>query len=118
MKQLILAVIGISCSNGLLAQAQLPEPSEKPNTQNTAVTQIETLTLPLGTQTLDSDLRLPQRGETKRQVLKTMGEPQEKYAVIGDPPISRWVYADFVLYFEKNLLLHSVVKPQTDTSQQ
>jgi len=45
------------------------------------------------------------------QVLQTWGEPQQRVGPVGDPPISHWVYADFVAYFEQNYLLHSVILP-------
>jgi hypothetical protein len=29
-------------------------------------------------------------------------------AAVGQPPIARWVYPSFVVYFERNLVIHAV----------
>jgi len=55
------------------------------------------------------DVNAPQRGMTMDQVLQNRGEPQQRIGPVGEPPISHWVYADFVVYFERNYVLHSVV---------
>ena len=31
-------------------------------------------------------------------------------AAVGEPPISRWVYADFVVFFEYDRVIHAVIK--------
>jgi hypothetical protein len=51
----------------------------------------------------------PQRGITMDQVMQSWGEPQQRVGPVGEPPISHWVYPDFVVYFEDNYVLHSVV---------
>ena len=51
----------------------------------------------------------PERGMTMDQVVQSWGEPQQRVGPVGEPPISHWVYADFVVYFESNYVLHSVV---------
>jgi hypothetical protein len=38
------------------------------------------------------------------------GTPLEKDGAVGKPPITRWVYSDYVVYFEYNLVLHAVMK--------
>ncbi len=52
---------------------------------------------------------LPKRGSTKTQVLEQFGEPENKKAAIGEPPISVWQYPDFSVYFERNWVINSVV---------
>lgn len=52
----------------------------------------------------------PTRGMTQQRVRANFGEPQSTVAAIGDPPISRWVYADFVVFFEYDKVIHSVTK--------
>ena len=49
------------------------------------------------------------RGMSKATVRRQFGEPSRRVAAIGDPPISRWVYDDFVVVFEHQFVLHSVV---------
>lgn len=112
MKQMVLAAVFIICSAELLAGQQADNRAAP-----IVETLIETVTLPLGTQTTNSDLRLPQRGDSKQRVLETQGEPQEMVAAIGDPPISKWAYADFIVFFEQDLVLHAVVKRESPTSQ-
>jgi hypothetical protein len=53
-------------------------------------------------------IELPRRGISKDQVLAYFGEPDDQVPAIGDPPISRWVFPDFVVYFEYDTVLHSV----------
>ena len=50
----------------------------------------------------------PVRGSTMALVQKQLGQPVKKLTAIGEPPITRWVYNDFIVYFEHNLVLHSV----------
>lgn len=51
---------------------------------------------------------LPERGMTKSAVERAFGAPEQKRAPVGQPPISRWVYADFTVYFEGDYTLHAV----------
>lgn len=51
---------------------------------------------------------LPGRGMSMEQVETRFGAPREKVSAVGEPPISRWVYGNFTVYFEHNLVLHSV----------
>ena len=51
----------------------------------------------------------PYRGLTKTQVRNSYGEPQITYPAVGDPPITRWDYEGFHVFFEHNLVLHSVI---------
>ena len=43
------------------------------------------------------------------QVLERFGEPLQRLAPVGDPPITRWVYERFIVYFEHDITLHAVV---------
>ncbi len=70
-----------------------------------------------GAQTLDmqgtaaaADDGRPTRGSTQAQVAATYGEPQAKNAPVGDPPISSWEYADMIVYFEYDRVIHAVKK--------
>ncbi len=48
------------------------------------------------------------RGMTMDQVRAMRGEPKQVQGPVGDPPITRWIYEDDVLYFEYSLLLTRV----------
>jgi hypothetical protein len=57
----------------------------------------------------ESDVNTPTRGMTMSQVASKFGEPVTKVAAVGNPPISRWEYSGFVVYFEHDHVIHSVV---------
>lgn len=50
----------------------------------------------------------PTRGMTQESVQANFGRPQSTIVAIGEPPISRWEYADFVVFFEYERVIHSV----------
>lgn len=52
---------------------------------------------------------LPDNGLTMEQVQQRFGEPLEQRGAVGDPPITRWVYDDYSVFFEYNLVIESVV---------
>ncbi|HET6656012.1 MAG TPA: hypothetical protein VFH57_07160 [Gammaproteobacteria bacterium] len=52
----------------------------------------------------------PVHGMTMRNVAQIFGTPVKKVPAVGDPPITRWIYADYVVYFENNIVLHTVSK--------
>lgn len=52
----------------------------------------------------------PSRGMSQQVVLTRFGEPQSRLPAVGEPPISRWVYADHTVYFERDRVLHTVVR--------
>ncbi|HEX7966006.1 MAG TPA: hypothetical protein VF651_09830 [Gammaproteobacteria bacterium] len=60
-------------------------------------------------------MQLPQRGMDMANVEHIFGAPLEKQPAVGKPPISRWVYADYVVYFEYNMVLHAVMKANAFT---
>lgn len=52
----------------------------------------------------------PTRGMTQTSVQASYGQPQLTNAAVGDPPISRWEYAGFVVFFEYDRVIHAVSK--------
>jgi len=52
----------------------------------------------------------PVRGETTASVESRYGAPAAKQAAVGEPPISRWEYKEFVVFFEYDRVIHAVVK--------
>jgi hypothetical protein len=56
-----------------------------------------------------SDVNTPSRGMSMSQVASKFGEPATKVPAVGKPPISRWEYPGFVVYFEHDHVIHSVV---------
>ncbi|MDP9066064.1 MAG: hypothetical protein M3O06_09395 [Pseudomonadota bacterium] len=55
------------------------------------------------------DLPTPRRGMTMNQVAVKFGDPASKLPAVGNPPISRWEYRGFVVYFEHQHVIHSVI---------
>jgi hypothetical protein len=51
----------------------------------------------------------PNRGSTMATVQNRFGEPTERHATVGNPPITRWDYPQFSVYFEHDRVLHSVL---------
>lgn len=50
----------------------------------------------------------PNRGMSMETVESRWGSPVAKRNAIGDPPISRWEYPSFVVYFEYRNVIHAV----------
>jgi hypothetical protein len=57
----------------------------------------------------DSGVATPARGMTMSQVVSKFGDPSTKVPAVGTPPISRWEYPGFVVYFERDHVIHTVV---------
>ena len=51
----------------------------------------------------------PTQGMSMSSVEQQFGQPEQKNPAIGDPPITRWIYSDFSVFFEHNIVIHSVV---------
>jgi hypothetical protein len=51
----------------------------------------------------------PNRGSTMTTVQGRFGEPTQRHATVGNPPITRWDYPQFSVYFENDRVLHSVL---------
>lgn len=54
-------------------------------------------------------LATPTRGMHMDQVRSQFGEPQTTGPAVGDPPITRWDYEKFYVFFEYQLVLHAVI---------
>jgi hypothetical protein len=69
----------------------------------------ETIAVENGIAVKESDIATPARGMTMDQVSTKFGAPVSKTPAVGNPPISRWEYPGFVVYFEHEHVIHSVV---------
>jgi len=56
-----------------------------------------------------SGVETPQRGATMTAVEAKFGAPANKSGPVGNPPITKWFYANFVVVFENDKVLHAVV---------
>lgn len=67
--------------------------------------------IPVGQQAADKQsIERPTVGITKDKVRERFGDPVAWNDPVGEPPISSWEYQDFIVYFEHDLVLHSVLK--------
>lgn len=74
-----------------------------------AIVQADTLTLGTVVRTVDA----PGRGLSMAQVEQRFGAPLDKLPTVGggaprQPPINRWRYNGYTVYFERNRVIHSV----------
>jgi hypothetical protein len=88
-------VIAAACACGLALIAQ-PGRAETVATDN-------------GIAVKQSEVATPSRGMTMNQVESKFGAPVTKVPAVGKPPIARWEYPGFVVYFELDHVIHSVV---------
>lgn len=67
---------------------------------------------------LEKHMDLPRGGMSMAQVEKRFGAPERKLPVRGggsrwQPPIHRWVYPGYIVYFEHKIVIHSVADAPT-----
>jgi len=69
----------------------------------------EDIRIPIGEQAKDqSPIDMPTKGMSKERVKSLFGEPLEDIPAKGQPPISRWKYQEFTVYFDSNTVIHCV----------
>lgn len=50
----------------------------------------------------------PDRGQSMASVETQFGKPESIVSAVGQPPITRWVYAGFTVYFEGDTVIRAV----------
>jgi hypothetical protein len=55
-------------------------------------------------------MALPTNGMDKDGVRSQFGAPQQAHNPVGDPPITRWDYDGWSVYFEYDLVLFTVLQ--------
>jgi hypothetical protein len=68
------------------------------------------LIIPLGQQGNRDAISLPQTGMKAERVRERWGSPESTRGPVGQPPISQWHYAAFVVYFESGRVIRAVIK--------
>ncbi len=61
-------------------------------------------------------VKMPARGMTMKKVRMWFGEPVKQYPAVGDPPITRWEYPNYIVYFEYDRVIEAVRKRKPATS--
>lgn len=72
----------------------------------------QTVKVPIGQQGHSQDIAKPALGMTMSAVKAQFGSPVTQSPARGEPPIIRWEYNGFVVYFESDVVIHSVTKHQ------
>jgi hypothetical protein len=52
----------------------------------------------------------PKSGMSMTAVESTYGAPSQRHGAVGEPPITRWDYPEFSVYFEHDLVIHAVAR--------
>ncbi len=53
-------------------------------------------------------IETPARGMSMDRVEAKFGAPAQRHAAVGQPAITRWDYPGFSVFFENQLVIHSV----------
>jgi hypothetical protein len=75
-----------------------------------AVAEADTLLIEGVQEALATRSDRPASGLTKTEVEARFGAPTRMIAAVGEPPISRWEYPGFTVYFEFERVIHSVAR--------
>jgi len=57
----------------------------------------------------------PTNGMKMKRVKEIFGPPQQALEPVGRPRIIRWIYKDFIVYFENNIVINTVVNKKNKT---
>ena len=57
----------------------------------------------------DSSIARPSGGMRMEEVEHKFGEPTKRHPTVGKPPITRWDYPQFSVFFEGDRVIHAVV---------
>jgi hypothetical protein len=68
----------------------------------------ETIVVDDQVQILPTTIERPGRGQTMAAVEAKFGAPQTRHDAVGAPPITRWDYAKFSVFFEKDRVIDAV----------
>ena len=68
----------------------------------------ETIVIDDQVQVRQSSVERPKRGITMAQVEARFGAPVTRRPTVGQPPITRWDYPGFSVFFEHDRVIHAV----------
>jgi hypothetical protein len=54
-------------------------------------------------------MEVPVNGQTMTEVESRFGAPSRRYDAVGEPPITRWQYESWSVYFEHDRVLYTVL---------
>ena len=68
----------------------------------------ETISVGDGIAVRESTVQRPTRGMSMTTVESRFGQPATRHSAVGQPPITRWDYPGFAVYFEHQYVIHAV----------
>lgn len=68
----------------------------------------ETVVVDDQVQLRETGIDTPRRGASMKTVEARFGAPANRHAAVGKPPITRWDYPGFSVYFEYEHVVHAV----------
>ena len=74
----------------------------------TAAAFADTLVIDDQVQLREKSIETPARGVSMKAVEARFGAPSNRHATVGKPPITRWDYPGFSVYFEYEHVVHAV----------
>lgn len=77
-------------------------------TNNEQQTEVSEVLIPLSQDTIKQQADGPKRGMNMQSVEAEYGKAMKIHPTKGKPPITRWDYSDFSVYFESNFVIHTV----------
>jgi hypothetical protein len=69
----------------------------------------ETIAVNDKVEVMPSQVDRPKRGTTMAEVEKHFGAPANRHPTVGAPPITRWDYNNFAVFFEGDRVIDAVV---------
>ena len=72
--------------------------------------QAETIVVDDSVAVREVTVQVPARGASMKTVESQFGAPATRHAAVGKPPITRWDYAGFSVFFEYDHVVHAVAR--------
>lgn len=92
----------------LLIGCSLTYAENKASTVTQSDAQVSEVVIPLSGQEIKKHMVGPKRGTSMKQVEAKFGKAIKIHPAKGKPPITRWDYPEFSVYFESNSVIHTV----------
>jgi hypothetical protein len=77
----------------------------------------EEIKIPIGQQGKGEGIIVPYKSMKQSEVREAYGEPMTVHAPVGQPPITRWDYPRFSVYFEYQATIHAVIRKNKQPQQ-
>lgn len=109
--KILLTVLGVALATGLatVRAAEEDGAEEATRTEGDVLIVEEVETERRRSPVREADFPVPERGMDMEKVRSRFGEPLRVLPAVGDPPITRWDYDGYRVFFEYDKVLHSVV---------